>query len=200
MKPAERPRPFQRAIQSFANRAIKPLSKTRFTLVGLSLAVLSLSGCSGSANIDEIFMRGHFHIPEGTKLVSSYSSPTHPIFGRENLFATGEFQFNDEQYERFLARVKPETTWNKLPIAETLYLRIEETDRFRQSNLKRFDAVKNGYYVCETTSKIGIMSEGRQKLPVAFFAFPPATPDGDFVLGVLDCDKKTLSIILKQDY
>jgi len=184
--------------------AIYDALKTRLRQSGLLLCaigvLLCLSACTTSANIDEIWIRGHFRIPEGTKLLKRESNPEHGgTFGRESLLVQAEFEFTEEQYKEFLQRQSVETTWNKLPIAETLYLQLDEIDRFRRVDFKRFDAIPNGYYVCETTSQKGIFSD-KKEAPTTFFRFPMNNPDKDFILGVLDSDKKILYVILEQDY
>jgi hypothetical protein len=163
-------------------------------------AFVCLTACTTSANIDEIWIRGHFRIPEGAKLLKRVSSPENGgAFGRENLLVQAEFEFTEDQYKAFMQRQSVETTWSKLPIAETLYLQLEEIDRFRRVDFKKFDAIPNGYYVCETASQMGILSE-RKEAPTVFFRFPMNNPDKDYVLGVLDRDKKILYVILQQDY
>jgi hypothetical protein len=184
--------------------AIKPARKALKTRKGLLSCVigvfLTLSACTSSANIDEIFIKGHFRIPDGTKLLYRISTPESAgLFGRENLLVKAEYQFTDAQYDEFIQRAQVKEGWQPLPIAELLYLHLKEVDRFGQVDFKGFDRIKNGFYVCETTSRAGIFSND-PKVPTAFFRFPPATPDKDFVLGVLDSDKKILYVILKQDY
>lgn len=128
------------------------------------------------------------------------SDPEHAgTFGREGLLIQAEFEFTEEQLKDFSQRVQLETTWSKLPIAELLYLQLAEVDRFHKVDLKKFDSMKNGYYTCETTARMGLLSQPKTG-QTTFFRYPPNTPDKDYALAVLDSDKKLLYVVLQQDY
>jgi len=204
-----------------ASRGAKTALKQ--TLLGsfLPLALaLSLTACTSSAPMDEFFIRGHFRIPTDTKLLYRFSNPGRPnIFGqRENLIVKATFEFTEEQLKKYMETCDVQNMWTKLPIADRPYVKLEETDRFHQADFKRFDSIKNGYYLCQTTTGWGLIEPRKYKkefqwatlwykgeptdLPgqIAYFQCPPAEPLEDFALAVLDTDKRQLFVVLKQDY
>lgn len=162
--------------------------------VVIVLAAFCLAGCH-VPNLDELFLRGQYNLAQDVKLSSCWSRPgkTSRIFGRENLMIKATFQFTDKQFEEYLKR-GIEKNWERLPIADQIYVKLVDMDRFKEADLKRFDNIKFGYYRCETTGGHGIEKGG------ALLAYPPKLPEMDFLLGVLDFDKKELHVVLKQDY
>ena len=167
-----------------------------FILFGL---VILIAGCSKPSYIsDEIFLRARYAIHSDVKTLECNSSPPDGLFGREHLCVLAAFQFNDAQLEEFMSTNKVTTAWNSLPIPDRVYVLIDEIDSLRKADLKRFDRIKHGYFRCETAAGQGIFF-GNDK-PHPFMICPPANPDKDFVLAVLDQDQKIVYVVAVQNY
>jgi hypothetical protein len=166
------------------------------------LTIFGLSGCTQEYPADEFFLRGHLQIPTDVQMLSLFATPEtiSRLWGRQNLLIKAKFKFKDQkQFDDYLVREQVKQNWNLLPIPDKVYIRLEELDRFRQADLKQIDAMKDGYWLCETTAGRGFLKEPSQGQTV-FSKYPPSEPDRDYLVAGVDAKNLELYVVIKQDY
>lgn len=170
----------------------------RATFLPVVMLIMVLSGCAEEYPADEFFIRGHLSIPTNVPMTAFFATPekTSKIFGRPDVLIKATFKFKDQQqFDEYWKRAQIAQKWNPMPIEDKLYMRMEQFDRFHKADLKSFDRIKDGYWLCETTAGYGFLIEKPM-----FHPCPPNDVDKDFLLAGLDKQELALYVVLKQDY
>ena len=93
------------------------IQRRRRPAAGLSaLLLLSMSGCAGDRQRDEANLRALFRVPRDVKMTGFNGEPyVYGFTGREGLHLSAVFEFSDQQFERYAARIKERAAWKPVP-------------------------------------------------------------------------------------
>ncbi|MEO0136849.1 MAG: hypothetical protein ABIL86_04875 [candidate division WOR-3 bacterium] len=177
-----------------------------------------------SRESDETILRREFSVPASAKTIYSHISPEEPgFFGREGLRIDIGFQFNEQDFQKYLTDALKNGKWRELPIPKDFLMKMLGIESTKQWIIKSYknsgkelpeegsvynptieqlyeDALKSldlpdtkGFYQCRTAGDDIMRKPKEIKMTLEKDLI-------DFMLAILDIEKRQLIIRVRTKY
>lgn len=188
------------------------------------MVISSTTFFSCSSGSDESILREEFDVPDSAELTYFKASPEEAgWFGREGLKIDAYFQFNDEDFERYLSTANKSKEWLPLPIPKKFLIHIFSVKSSKENRIRyykeRNEPLPEEGSVYNPTEE-QMLNERIKMLPLAgsngIFTLKAAGNNimhsakktyvfldkdlNDFMLAILDFDQKKLFIKVSTNY
>ncbi|MEO0162780.1 MAG: hypothetical protein ABIL74_10985 [candidate division WOR-3 bacterium] len=200
---------------------MKEILIKRFNLFCFYLLTFIIA-CSRES--DETILRREFSVPASAKTIYSHISPEEPgFFGREGLRIDIGFQFNEQDFQKYLTDALKNGKWRELPIPKDFLMKMLGIESTKQGIIRSYknsgrdlleegsvsnptieqlyeDALKSldlpdtkGFYQCRTAGDDIMRKPKEIKMTLEKDLI-------DFMLAILDTEKRQLIIRVRTKY